>query len=165
MFVSAKSGYNIKLHRGDRLCRRPDAHRDYHRCAQSHYSAGGRKGLSADGKRKRLKIYYATQSGTNPIYFRVFVNNPDLTRSNWVAYLKTNYATRLDSRALRSLLNLCPARATNQTHKPRTILHDFRMIFPSAQVCKRLSGVTSQKGLVLRSSARLIKSASPGSAA
>jgi GTP-binding protein len=39
-------------------------------------------------KGRRLKIYYATQSGTNPIYFRLFVNNPDLTRANWVAYLK-----------------------------------------------------------------------------
>ena len=39
-------------------------------------------------KGRRLKIYYATQSGSNPIYFRIFVNNPDLTRSNWIAYLK-----------------------------------------------------------------------------
>jgi GTP-binding protein len=39
-------------------------------------------------KGRRLKIYYATQSGTNPIYFRIFVNNPDLTRANWIAYLK-----------------------------------------------------------------------------
>ena len=39
-------------------------------------------------KGRRLKIYYATQSGSNPIYFRIFVNNPDLTRANWIAYLK-----------------------------------------------------------------------------
>ena len=39
-------------------------------------------------KGKRLKIYYATQSGTNPIYFKIFVNNPDNARSNWIAYLK-----------------------------------------------------------------------------
>ena len=39
-------------------------------------------------KGRRLKIYYATQSGSNPIYFRIFVNNPELTRSNWIAYLK-----------------------------------------------------------------------------
>ena len=39
-------------------------------------------------KGRRLKIYYATQSGSNPIYFRLFVNNPDLTRANWIAYLK-----------------------------------------------------------------------------
>ncbi len=39
-------------------------------------------------KGKRLKIYYATQSGTEPIYIKLFVNNPDNARSNWVAYLK-----------------------------------------------------------------------------
>lgn len=39
-------------------------------------------------KGRRLKIYYAAQSGINPIYFKIFVNNPDNARSNWVAYLK-----------------------------------------------------------------------------
>ncbi len=39
-------------------------------------------------KGKRLKIYYATQTGTEPIYIKLFVNNPDNARSNWVAYLK-----------------------------------------------------------------------------
>ena len=39
-------------------------------------------------KGKRLKVYYAAQSGTNPIYFKVFVNNPDNARSNWLAYLQ-----------------------------------------------------------------------------
>jgi len=39
-------------------------------------------------KGKRLKIYYATQSGTEPIYIKVFVNNPANARSNWIAYLK-----------------------------------------------------------------------------
>jgi GTP-binding protein len=39
-------------------------------------------------KGKRLKIYYATQTGTEPIYIKVFVNNPANARSNWVAYLK-----------------------------------------------------------------------------
>jgi GTP-binding protein len=39
-------------------------------------------------KSKRLKVYYATQTGTEPIYIKLFVNNPDNARSNWVAYLK-----------------------------------------------------------------------------
>jgi GTPase len=37
---------------------------------------------------KRLKVFYATQSGVNPIYFKIFCNNPDYVRSNWEAYLK-----------------------------------------------------------------------------
>jgi GTP-binding protein len=42
-------------------------------------------------KGKRLKVFYATQSGTNPIYFKVFVNNPDYARSNWLAYLQNQF--------------------------------------------------------------------------
>ncbi len=42
-------------------------------------------------KSKRLKVYYATQTGTNPIYFKVFVNNPDYARSNWLAYLQNQF--------------------------------------------------------------------------
>jgi GTP-binding protein len=40
---------------------------------------------------KRLKVYYATQTGTNPIYFKVFVNNPEYARSNWLAYLQNQF--------------------------------------------------------------------------
>ena len=39
-------------------------------------------------KGKRLKIYYATQTGTQPIYIKIFVNNPANARSNWLAFLK-----------------------------------------------------------------------------
>lgn len=39
-------------------------------------------------KGKRLKVYYATQTGTEPIYIKVFVNNPSNARANWLAYLK-----------------------------------------------------------------------------
>jgi GTP-binding protein len=42
-------------------------------------------------KGKRLKVFYGTQSGTNPIYFKVFVNNPDYARSNWLAYLQNQF--------------------------------------------------------------------------
>ena len=40
---------------------------------------------------KRLKVFYATQTGTNPIYIKVFVNNPDNARSNWLAYLQNQF--------------------------------------------------------------------------
>lgn len=42
-------------------------------------------------KGKRLKVFYGTQSGTNPIYFKVFVNNPEYARSNWLAYLQNQF--------------------------------------------------------------------------
>jgi len=42
-------------------------------------------------KGKRLKVFYATQSGTNPIYFKIFVNNPDHARSNWLKYLQNQF--------------------------------------------------------------------------
>ncbi len=42
-------------------------------------------------KGKRLKVFYATQSGTNPIYFKIFVNNPDYSRSNWLKYLQNQF--------------------------------------------------------------------------
>ena len=89
MFVSAKSGYNIK---------RSIEAIDYVAAqTRTEITTGVLNRIIQQAvekvsppmvKGKRLKIYYATQSGTNPIYFRVFVNNPDLTRSNWVAYLK-----------------------------------------------------------------------------
>jgi GTP-binding protein len=89
LFVSAKSGYNI---------RRTIEAIDYvaaqtrveittgvlNRVIQQacdHYPPPVAKG-------KRLKVYYATQTGTEPIYIKVFVNNPDNARSNWLAYLK-----------------------------------------------------------------------------
>ncbi|WP_168442659.1 ribosome biogenesis GTPase Der [Pontiella desulfatans] len=42
-------------------------------------------------KGKRLKVFYATQSGTNPIYFKVFVNDPTYSRSNWLKYLQNQF--------------------------------------------------------------------------
>jgi len=36
---------------------------------------------------RRLKLYYATQIGTNPICIRVFVNRPDLMRPAYEVYL------------------------------------------------------------------------------
>ena len=40
---------------------------------------------------KRLKVFYATQSGTNPIYIKIFVNEPNYARSNWLAYLQNQF--------------------------------------------------------------------------
>jgi len=42
-------------------------------------------------KGKRLKVFYGTQSGTNPIYFKIFVNDPEYARSNWLAYLQNQF--------------------------------------------------------------------------
>jgi len=42
-------------------------------------------------KGKRLKVFYGTQSGTNPIYFKIFVNDPECARSNWLAYLQNQF--------------------------------------------------------------------------
>jgi GTP-binding protein len=42
-------------------------------------------------KGKRLKVFYATQSGTNPIYFKVFVNDPNNARANWLKYLQNQF--------------------------------------------------------------------------
>ncbi|MFL2859146.1 MAG: ribosome biogenesis GTPase Der [Pontiellaceae bacterium] len=89
LFISAKSGYNIK---------RSIEAIDYVAAqTRTEISTGVLNRIIQKAienlsppmtKGKRLKIYYATQSGTNPIYFKIFVNNPDLARSNWVAYLK-----------------------------------------------------------------------------
>ena len=42
-------------------------------------------------KGKRLKVFYATQSGTNPIYFKIFVNDPANARANWLKYLQNQF--------------------------------------------------------------------------
>ena len=89
LFVSAKTGYNIK---------RSIEAIDYVAAqTRTEITTGVLNRVIAKAcekypppivKGKRLKIYYATQTGTNPIYFKVFVNNPANARSNWVAFLK-----------------------------------------------------------------------------
>jgi GTP-binding protein len=89
LFVSAKSGYNIK--------RSVEAIDYVAAQTRTEITTGVLNRVIQQAcdkypppiaKGKRLKIYYATQSGTNPIYFKVFVNNPDNARSNWLAYLQ-----------------------------------------------------------------------------
>ncbi len=89
IFVSAKSGYNIK---------RSIEAIDYIAAqTRTEITTGVLNRVIQQAcaryappivKGKRLKIYYATQTGTEPIYIKVFVNNPSNSRSNWVAYLK-----------------------------------------------------------------------------
>jgi GTP-binding protein len=89
LFVSAKSGYNI---------RRTIEAIDYVAAQTRVEITTGvlnrviqracEKYPPPIAKGKRLKVYYATQTGTEPIYIKLFVNNPDNARSNWVAYLK-----------------------------------------------------------------------------
>jgi len=89
LFVSAKSGYNIK--------RSVEAIDYVAAQTRTEITTGVlnrviekavEKYPPPIAKGKRLKVFYATQTGTNPIYFKVFVNNPDYARSNWVAYLQ-----------------------------------------------------------------------------
>ena len=89
LFMSAKSGYNIK--------RTIDAIDYVAAQTRTEITTGilnrviqkaVEKFPPPQNKGRRLKIFYATQSGSNPIYFRIFVNNPELAKSNWTAYLK-----------------------------------------------------------------------------
>jgi GTP-binding protein len=89
MFVSARSGYNI---------RRSIEAIDYVAAqTRTEITTGVLNRVIQQAcdrypppiaKGRRLKIYYATQTGTNPIYFKIFVNNPGYARSNWLAYLQ-----------------------------------------------------------------------------
>jgi len=89
VFVSAKSGYNIK---------RSIEAIDYIAAqTRTEITTGVLNRVIQKAcdrypppivKGRRLKVYYATQTGTEPIYIKVFVNNPSNARSNWVAYLK-----------------------------------------------------------------------------
>ncbi len=92
LFVSAKSGYNIK--------RSVEAIDYVAAQTRTEITTGVLNRVIQQAiekypppiaKGKRLKVFYATQSGTNPIYFKVFVNNPDYARSNWLAYLQNQF--------------------------------------------------------------------------
>ena len=89
IFISAKNGYNIK--------RSVEAIDYVAAQTRTEISTGILNRIIQQSieslpppvtKGKRLKIYYATQTGSNPLYFKLFVNNPDLARSNWISYLK-----------------------------------------------------------------------------
>jgi GTP-binding protein len=92
LFVSAKSGYNIK---------RSIEAIDYVAAQTRTEITTGvlnrviqqavEKYPPPVAKGKRLKVFYGTQSGTNPIYFKIFVNDPDYARSNWLAYLQNQF--------------------------------------------------------------------------
>jgi len=89
LFVSAKTGYNIKrsIEAIDYVAAQTRTEITtgvLNRVIQTAYE----KYPPPIVKGKRLKIYYATQTGTEPIYIKVFVNNPANARSNWIAYLK-----------------------------------------------------------------------------
>ncbi len=89
LFVSAKSGYNIK--------RSVEAIDYVAAQTRTEITTGVLNRVIQQAiekypppiaKGKRLKVFYGTQSGTNPIYFKIFVNDPDYSRSNWLAYLQ-----------------------------------------------------------------------------
>jgi len=89
LFVSAKSGYNMK--------RSVEAIDYVAAQTRTEITTGVLNRVIQQAiekypppiaKGKRLKVFYGTQSGTNPIYFKIFVNDPDYARSNWLAYLQ-----------------------------------------------------------------------------
>ena len=47
-------------------------------------------------KNKKLKIFYATQSGTNPPTFVLFVNDINLMTDNYLRYLENNIRKAFD---------------------------------------------------------------------
>lgn len=44
-------------------------------------------------RNKRLKVFYATQTGTNPPCFLLFVNDPGLAKPDYLAYLRNRIRT------------------------------------------------------------------------
>jgi GTP-binding protein len=89
VFVSAKSGYNIKrsIEAIDYVAAQTRVEITtgvLNRVIQQACD----KYPPPIAKGKRLKVYYATQTGTEPIFIKIFVNNPNNARSNWVSYLK-----------------------------------------------------------------------------
>ncbi len=109
IFVSAKSGYNIK-----RSIEAIDYVAAQTRTEISTGILNRVIQLAIENlpppitKGKRLKIYYATQSGSNPIYFKLFVNNPDLSRSNWIAYLKNRLRDKFGLEGAPIFIKLIP---------------------------------------------------------
>jgi len=92
LFVSAKSGYNMK--------RSVEAIDYVAAQTRTEITTGVLNRVIQQAiekypppiaKGKRLKVFYGTQSGTNPIYFKIFVNDPDYARSNWLAYLQNQF--------------------------------------------------------------------------
>ncbi len=88
VFASAQSGYNIRrtIEAIDHVAGQVTGtlptgilnrtlHRAYEQAAPA--ATGGR----------RLKLYYATQVGRDPIKIRIFVNRPDLVKSTYETYL------------------------------------------------------------------------------
>ncbi len=65
-------------------------------------------------KGKRLNIYYATQSGTSPICFKLFVNHPGYARPNWLAYLRNQLRNAFGFEGAPIFVKLMP-RTRNKT--------------------------------------------------
>jgi GTP-binding protein len=92
LFVSAKNGYNIKrsIEAIDYVAAQTRTEITtgvLNRVIQQAVA----KYPPPIAKGKRLKVFYGTQSGTSPIYFKIFVNDPENARSNWLAYLQNQF--------------------------------------------------------------------------
>jgi GTP-binding protein len=54
------------------------------------------RGPASTFRGRTLKLYYATQTGLKPPAFTLWVNNPSLATSNWIAYIKKALSVKLN---------------------------------------------------------------------
>ena len=55
---------------------------------------------------RTLKLYYATQTGSKPPAFTLWVNNPSLATSNWLIYIKKALRAKLGLLSVPIRINL-----------------------------------------------------------
>ncbi|MCF7848877.1 MAG: ribosome biogenesis GTPase Der [Kiritimatiellales bacterium] len=89
LFVSAKSGYNIKksVEAIDYVAAQTRTEITTGVLNRVIQEAVGRFPPPVVGGR-RLKIYYGTQTGTQPIFIKLFVNSTNRVKDNWTSFLK-----------------------------------------------------------------------------
>lgn len=107
VFCSNKTGYNIRrtIDAIDRAAARA-SERLPTRMLNKVLTTATKKTLSPMMKGKRLKVYYALQVMTNPQTLRLFVNDPKLVTSAYLAFLEKNIRARfgLEGAPLRMFL-------------------------------------------------------------
>ena len=87
--VSAKSGYHVKraIEMMDHVAAQMSARLPTGVLNRALHDAVQRV-QPPEIRGRRLKLYYATQTGTRPIWIRAFVNDPSLTTDTYRAYLR-----------------------------------------------------------------------------
>ncbi len=88
LFVSAASGYNIRRSLDAIDLVAGEVRRTLPTGPLNRALANAMAAINPPSRgRRRLKIYYATQTGTAPIEIRIFVNDTSLAGSNFTSYL------------------------------------------------------------------------------